>query len=62
MATVSKLKPNGYEAFEKEYTELKEVQTSDYKVSFGLSKELIAEHDALEQKDGYYYTVVSFGK
>ncbi len=60
MNSVAKLQPVGYDAFAKDYTELKESEGGNYKVTFGYD-ELIKEHFGAEQDDDYEYIIIRFG-
>lgn len=60
MNAVAKLKPVGYDAFAKEYTELTEAEGENYKVTFGYD-ELIKEHFGADKDDDYEYIIIRFG-
>ncbi len=55
----AKLQPAGYEAFAKDYTELKETQGSGYTVSFGIPDAVAQAHE-FKAADGYQYITVVF--
>ena len=56
---VAKLQPAGYEAFAKEYTELKETQGSGFTVSFGIPEDVAQAHE-FQMQDGYQYITAVF--
>ena len=58
-AIVNKQKPDGYEKFISEFTELKEVSGDGYSVSFGIPEEVAANHE-YKPAEGYKYVTVVF--
>ena len=58
---VAKLQPVGYEDFAAEYTQLDEVQTDEYSVTFGLDDEAV-ESGNFDGLDAYSFVIVTFGK
>ena len=59
LAIVRKQQPNGYETFEKEFTELKETSGNGYAVFFGIPEEVAANHE-YKAAEGYSYVTVTF--
>lgn len=59
LAIVNKQKPDGYEKFISEFTELKEVSGDGYSVSFGIPEEVAANHE-YKPAEGYKYVTVVF--
>ena len=59
LAIVRKQQPNGYETFEKEFTELKETSGDGYAVFFGIPEEVAANHE-YKAAEGYSYVTVTF--
>ena len=59
MTLVSKLQPQGYETFAKDYTELKKAEGEGYKVSFDIPAEVLSGHD-YKKEEGYSYVTVVF--
>ena len=59
ISIVNKFKPKGYEEFIEKFSQLTEISSDNYKVSFD-GKEFRQRHD-VEQPDGYKYVYVTFG-
>lgn len=60
LTIVNRLKPKGYEAFLKDFTEIKEISAKDYKVMTDCDA-YMKEHE-IEKPDGYKYIVVMIGE
>lgn len=59
LTIINKQKPDGYEKFISEYTELKEVSGDGYSVSFGIPEEVAANHE-YKPAEGYKYVTIVF--
>lgn len=60
LTIVNRLKPKGYEAFLKDFTEIKEISAKDYKVMTDCDA-YMKEHE-IEKPDGYKFIVVMIGE
>ena len=59
MSIVNTIKPDGYEDFQKDFTELKELKTDKYSVSF--DSEAYKEETGVELNENYKFVIVRFG-